>query len=167
MSLRYTWPFLLSILIACQSPEKSKTNKEVLADQLEEHLKTEVLDKWYPQSMDTVDGGFFSNFSYNFNLGEKQEKMIVTQARHVWTNSKASIKYPEIDYYKEGAKHGYEFLKNKMWDYEYGGFYWLVDKQGNQIGDPMKTAYGNAFGIFALAAGWGTAFGDLSSKAYL
>lgn len=138
------------LFFGCVPSEKNE--KAILADQMEKHLKTEVLDKWYPNSMDTIDGGFLSNFSNDFQPGEKQEKMIVTQSRHVWTNAKASLKYPEIDYYKEGAKHGYDFLRDKMWDSENGGFYWLVDKQGNQIGNPMKTAYGNAFGIFALAA---------------
>lgn len=139
-------------LISCQKQEKEIDEKEILASEMEKHLKEEVLDKWYPQSMDTLDGGFLSNFSFDFKPSEKQEKMIVTQSRHVWTNSKASEKYPEVDYYVKGAAHGFEFLKDKMWDSENGGFYWLVDKQGNQIGDPMKTAYGNAFGIYALAA---------------
>lgn len=145
--------FVLFIsLIACQNQKNEIDEKEILASEMEKHLKDEVLDKWYPQSMDTLDGGFLSNFSFDFKPSEKQEKMIVTQARHVWTNSKASEKYPKVDYYLKGAAHGFEFLKGKMWDSENGGFYWLVDKQGNQIGDPMKTAYGNAFGIYALAA---------------
>lgn len=146
-------------LISCEKNIEKDHSKENLADEMELHLKTEVLDKWYPQAMDTIDGGFLSNFTYDFQPGEKQEKMIVTQSRHVWTNAKASKKYPAIDYYKEGAAHGFDFLKNKMWDAENGGFYWLVDKQGNPIGNPMKTAYGNAFGIFALAAYY-DAFGD-------
>ncbi len=155
MSLRYSWLLLMPLFIACQADKKEENQKETLANQMEQHLKTEVLDKWYPMSMDTVDGGFLSNFSYDFKAGEKQEKMIVTQSRQVWTNSKAALKYPEIEYFKAGAKHGFEFLRDKMWDYENGGFYWLVDKQGNQIGDPMKTAYGNAFAIFGLAAYYG------------
>ncbi|MCE7055799.1 AGE family epimerase/isomerase [Algoriphagus sp. AGSA1] len=152
MSLRYSTALLLTLIVACSSPGKKDNPKEILANQMEEHLKTEVLDKWYPQAIDTIDGGFLSNFTYDFKPEEKQEKMIVTQSRHVWTNAKASLKYPEIDYYKQGAEHGFMFLRDKMWDYEHGGFHWLVDKQGNPIGDPMKTAYGNAFGIFALAA---------------
>ena len=162
MSLRYYSTLLLSVFIACHSPENEENPKEILADQMEAHLQTEVLDKWYPQALDTVDGGFLSNFTYDFKPAEKQEKMIVTQSRHVWTNSKASLKYPEIDYYKTGAKHGFEFLSDKMWDFENGGFHWLVDKQGNQIGNPMKTAYGNAFGIYALAAYY-DASGDASA----
>lgn len=144
--------FACLAFFSCAEKEEQVDAKIILADKMEHHLKTEVLDKWYPQSMDTVDGGFLSNFSYDFIPGEKQEKMIVTQSRHVWTNAKASEKYPDVEYFKEGAAHGFEFLRDKMWDWEYGGFYWLVDKQGQQIGNPMKTAYGNAFGIFALAA---------------
>jgi mannobiose 2-epimerase len=41
-----------------------------------------------------------------------------------------------------------------MWDKEYGGFYNLVDRQGSvkAPGKATKEAYGNAFGIYALAA---------------
>lgn len=160
----YFFIFLSSVvlLFSCQKKVSDQTPNEILAEQMEHHLKTEVLDKWYPNSMDTIDGGFLSNFSYNFIPAEKQEKMIVTQSRHVWTNAKASKKYPETPYFLEGAKHGFEFLRDQMWDQENGGFYWLVDKKGNQIGDPMKTAYGNAFGIFALAAYY-DASGDQSA----
>lgn len=169
MTYRYSTLLLLALFFACHSPEKNQ--KEILAGQMEKHLRSEVLDKWYPHAMDTMDGGFLSNFSYNFQPGEKQEKMIVTQSRHVWTNSKAALKYPEIGYFKTGAGHGFAFLRDKMWDRQNGGFYWLVDKQGNQIGDPMKTAYGNAFGIFALAAyydAWGDKSAlDLAKEAFL
>jgi cellobiose epimerase len=111
-----------------------------------------MLESWYPQAIDTVYGGFLSTFTYDFKPTGDQDKMIVTQARHTWTNAKASVRYPEVDHYKSSAQHGFEFLKNVMWDKEYGGFYWLVDRQGNVKGDSSKTAYGNAFGIYALAA---------------
>ena len=151
---------ILFILAGCRSSEKNE--KELLVDQMEQHLKNEVLDNWYPLAMDTVDGGFLSNFSYDFKPGEKQEKMIVTQSRHIWTNAKAAQKYPDVEHYKTGAKHGFEFLRDKMWDTKNGGFYQLVDKRGSQIGDPMKTAYGNAFAIFGLAAYYGES-GDESA----
>jgi mannobiose 2-epimerase len=59
--------------------------------------------------------------------------------------------YPDDAHFQKGAKHGFEFLKNVMWDKKYGGFYTLVDRQGH-VKDSAKTAYGNAFGIFALAS---------------
>lgn len=138
-------------LISCQE----KNPKPLLADQIEHHLRTEVLDKWYPMAMDTVDGGFLSSFTYDFKPLGDQEKMIVTQSRHVWTNAKAALRYPNQEHFARGAAHGFQFLKNKMWDAKNGGFFWLVDKQGNVKGDSTKTAYGNAFAIFGLAAYYG------------
>lgn len=146
---KYSLSFLI-LLSACNSARE--TNRTAIADAMELSLKTEVLNKWYPQALDTVDGGFISTFTYDFKPTGNQDKMIVTQARHTWTNAKLAERYPDVDYYKTGAKHGFEFLRDFMWDKSEGGFYWLVDKQGNVKGDSNKTAYGNAFGIYALAA---------------
>ena len=119
---------------------------------METTLQSELLEKWYPQAVDTAYGGFLSSFTYDFKPTGDQDKMIVSQARHVWTNSKASLRYPEVEHYTSSAKHGFEFLKNVMWDKTYGGFYWLMDRQGHVKGDSSKTAYGNSFCIYALAA---------------
>ncbi len=142
--------FMVAISVSCKSPEEAKRLE--LGAAMEKSLTTELLNKWYPQSVDTVYGGFLSTFTFDFKPTGDQDKMIVTQARHTWTNAKASLRYPEKKYYAESAKHGFEFLKDVMWDQKYGGFYWLVDRQGNVKGDSSKTAYGNAFGIYGLAA---------------
>lgn len=119
---------------------------------MENSLKNELLNKWYPQSMDTVWGGFFSTFTYDFSRTGPQNKMIVSQARHTWTNSKASQMYPGVAYYKTGARHGFRFLNDVMWDKKMGGFFTLVDRQGRIVNDESKTSYGNAFGIYAISA---------------
>ncbi len=141
---------LVAFLTACQKQTSKPTDK--LADLLDTHLRTEVLDKWYPPAVDSIDGGYLSSFTHDFKPTGNQDKMIVTQARHLWTHAKAAEKYPEVAHYETGALHGFEFLRDKMWDHTHGGFYGLVDKKGRVKGDSAKTAYGNAFGIFALAA---------------
>ena len=126
-----------------------------IADSMEHSLQTETLAKWYPQSRDTVYGGFLSDFSFDFKPTGNQDKFIVTQARHTWTNAKASLRYPEEAHYRESAAHGFRFLRDVMWDKTHGGFHTLLDQQGNVKGEAdsqIKTAYGNAFGIYALAA---------------
>jgi len=116
-------------------------------------MKNEILDKWYPLAVDTVYGGFLSSFTYDFKPSGDQDKMIVTQARHTWSNSKAAGLYPNEKQFLSNANHGFRFLKDVMWDKKSGGFYQLVDRQGNvKNGDSTKTAYGNSFAIFALAA---------------
>jgi mannose/cellobiose epimerase-like protein (N-acyl-D-glucosamine 2-epimerase family) len=49
------------------------------------------------------------------------------------------------------ARHGFNFLLNKMWDKQYGGFYNLVTKDGTPK-SIIKEAYGNAFAIYGLSA---------------
>jgi mannose/cellobiose epimerase-like protein (N-acyl-D-glucosamine 2-epimerase family) len=114
----------------------------------------ELLKPWYPKAIDTAYGGFLSSFSYDFKPVGNQDKMIVTQARHVWSNAKAAQLFPDVKYYAEGARQGYLFLKNVLWDKQYGGFYTYTDRQGNvkKSSFAPKEAYGNSFALYAMAA---------------
>jgi len=139
-------PFSLTIAYS-QSPAV----RTRIAKEMEYSLVNELLKPWYPRSIDSINGGFTSAYNFDFTEAKNQDKMIVTQSRHVWTNSKAAERYPQVSYYKSGARHGFLFLDDKMWDAVNGGFYSLTDRQGN-VKSQIKEAYGNAFGIYALAA---------------
>jgi mannobiose 2-epimerase len=142
--------------------------KARLASDIEKSIKTELLNKWYPGAVDKEAGGFFSTFSYDWKLTGPQDKMVVTQARHVWSNAKAAQLYPEVPYYLSSAKHGVAFLRDKMWDQAQGGFFTLVDRQGKVkeqgggYAGGAKNAYGNAFALYALSAYY-QASGDTSA----
>ncbi len=124
------------------------------AMEIEQSLEQELLQPWYPLAVDTEYGGFLSTFTYDFELGDPQHKMIISQARHIWTNSKAAQRYHDVVYYKTSAKLGFQFLRDKMWDEEFGGFHELVTREGEVIdhGRVKKTASGNAYAIYALSA---------------
>jgi mannobiose 2-epimerase len=142
-------------LISCSSKNtKEKTVEEEPSLQFEKAAKEQLLDKWYPLVIDSADGGYYSEVTNDFQLGEKHDKMIVTQARHIWTNAKAAELFPEEEPYLEYAEHGFKFLKEVMWDKEHGGFFNLVSKKGDPIlkKGEEKTSYGNAFAIYGLAA---------------
>lgn len=139
--------FVLTVLVGCRG------DKPTIENEIGNSLRKNLLDTWYPAAIDREYGGFLSSFTYDFKPTGDQQKMIVTQARHTWTNAQASLRYPDVKHFKEGARHGYEFLRDVMWDSTYGGFYWLVERDGTPVkDDSLKTAYGNAFGLFALAA---------------
>lgn len=147
------------ILLSCKTENTSHsssnetTNSNLLA-QLNKAAKEDLLDKWYPLVIDSVDGGYFSDVTHDFKLATTTEKMIVTQSRHIWTTATAALSYPDQkEMYLSYAHHGFEFLKNKMWDSIHGGFYSFVTKNGALISRPgqNKTAYGNSFGIYGLA----------------
>lgn len=134
--------------------------RQVIAEEIAGELNNKI-EVWYPQVIDEEYGGYLSNFSYNWEQQENQDKMIVTQTRHLWSLSKIGARYPDEQKFAEYAAHGFDFLREKMWDQTYGGFYEFVSRQGEAIANPQddgsitKTLYGNAFAVYGLAAYYG------------
>ena len=89
------------------------SERRQIAIAMEQSLQHDLLDIYYPRTMDTVYGGFLSTFTYDFKPTGSQEKMIVTQSRHTWTNSKAGLRYPEKLFYRTDATAGFHFLADR------------------------------------------------------
>lgn len=164
-SRTHWWCYVLSCafcLAGCTTPEPPPSRPyQSLAGEFEQATQ-DLLSTWYPRVLDSVHGGFLSDFNATWQPEGPQRKMIVTQARHIWTASKAAKRYPDNPMYLQVAKHGYEFLSSQMWDASSGGFYHLVSREGDVLtdgGNQYKTAYGNAFAIYGLAA-YADASGD-------
>lgn len=142
-------------VVACEPPGyEVDVEREAIAQEMETVLQDQMLSRWYPLLVDEEHGGFLSNFSYDWQPFDPQNKMIVTQGRHTWSTAKAALFYPDDESFLPISTHGFTFLRDVMWDKEYGGFYGTVDREGNVIPSPDagKSAYGNAFGIYGLAA---------------
>jgi mannobiose 2-epimerase len=155
---------------------ETKIEKNTIISELRKVLDDEF-KLWYPLSIDTSCGGFLSDINYKWQIEDKpaqttefirsgeQNKMIVTQARHVWSAANAAMFYQKDNMLRSIAAHGLAFLRDKMWDREFGGFYNLVTRSGEPIregGQVIKQAYGNAFAIYGLAAYYRTS-GDTSA----
>ncbi len=142
--------FLL-VILSFKHKETSPTSSEQLLPKIEASLD-ELVNVWYPKSIDTINGGFWSDFGYKWDKKGKQDKMLVSQARHIWTASELALYYKD-DTYEEIAAHGYRFLRDEMWDSENGGFHTLLGIDGDslEVLSTGKSAYGNAFAIYGLA----------------
>ena len=147
-----------AILIISGSNQSAPENDEIPTDisgEIESELKR-LVDIWYPRVIDEEYGGYLSRFSYNWRPKDPQDKMIVTQSRHLWTLSKLGECFSSDQPYREYAANGFDFLKNQMWDEQYGGFYQLVNREGEPISNSdeeiRKTLYGNAFALYGLSA---------------
>lgn len=128
------------------------TPKEMLAKvdaELEKGLKL-----WYPRSVDPR-GGYHSIFDQDWTLKPYETKGIVQQSRMVWTAAEVALRRPEHrEQMEKIAVHGYKFLRDSMWDKEYGGFYWEVKADGSPLSSDMsemKHAYGESFALYGLA----------------
>ncbi len=146
---------LIVLNFSCSQSERGTAPSISMADEIESVLRKDVTELWYPRTIDSVYGGFLSDFDFQWRLEGTQNKMIVSQARHVWTCSKLAELDPNGPYAGYAA-HGFQFLSQYMWDQEHGGFHSLVTREGELISDAQwagyKTAYGNTFGIYGLAA---------------
>jgi len=166
--------FLPMVLLIIQGYSPSTNTKDQkLIDEMRASLITEILNTWYPITLDTVYGGFLSDFTYDWHPKGAQNKMLVTQTRHVWTSSEAAM-FTNDDIYRKIADHGFRFIKDNMWDKTYGGFYMLRNREGKDIMESFgdeKRAYGNAFAIYALSAYYkisgDTAALNLAKKTFL
>jgi len=146
-----TLTFLI-LFNSCTKPQQSAD--EPLVPVFRSVLDSQMIHIWYPRVLDRTNGGFYSDFTYDWKKGEPQNKFIVTQARYIWAASFLYERYEQKKEYLEYADHGFRFLEDKMWDKEYGGFYDLTDSLGNVPDLPFardKRAYGNSFAIYALA----------------
>src|ERR1700754_1229149 len=107
--------FCLLIPVAASAQSGSAKERKQIARDMEKSMRTELLKPWYPKSVDSLYGGFLSTFTFDFKPTGAQEKMIVSQARQVWSNSRAAELYPSVKYYKKSAAHGFAFLKDVLW----------------------------------------------------
>src|SRR5690349_3860070 len=105
---------LFSFFSLAQTRKAVVTNPErlELATAIERSMQVELLDKWYPQAVDSQYGGFLSTFTYDFKPTGPQDKFIVTQARHTWSTAKAAKLFPEKTFYLQCSKNGFQFLRD-------------------------------------------------------
>ena len=149
-----TISILYLFLPSCSFPEKSNlTSDKELIESLGKSLQENILDTWYPRVIDREQGGYLSGFDYQWNPTGNQDKSLVYEARHLWATSFIYGHYEKIPDYKDYQKHGFDFLKDRLWDKEYGGFYYMINRQGQPIERMIaeKRIYGQAFAIYALS----------------
>jgi len=121
-----------------------------LRNEAENHLVNELLPFWTTRMVDEKNGGFITHFDrYGKDSGE-DEKSLIAQTRCLYTVSSAHRAGYGGGKYAGLAKHGFDFLIDKMWDREHGGFYWMMDRKGNVKID-RKIIYGHSFAIYSLS----------------
>src|SRR3954465_9448181 len=129
---------LTAIIISSFLFAQTKRDRLQIANEMEYSIQNDLLNKWYPQCIDSTYGGFISTYTYDFKPTGAQDKFIVTQARHTWTTAKASELYPNLSYFINCSKNGFLFLRDVMWDKTYGGFYNLVTRDGKDKSGPQS-----------------------------
>jgi len=128
----------------------NKNEIEQLRNEAFQHLTTELLPFWTTRMKDEKNGGYLTHFDKDGNDTGENEKSLIAQTRCLYTLSSAHRAGYGNGELANLAKHGVDFLLNKMWDKEFGGFYWMLDREGNVKID-QKIIYGHSFAIYSLS----------------
>jgi mannobiose 2-epimerase len=147
--------FVLSCI--AQAQESSKLGRAELLDMratLERVLNENIVPFWYPQVIDKENGGYRLNHDVNGKYQGESTKGIVTQARTVWFFSRLYNSPYGKEEHLVAARHGYVFLRDRMWDREHGGFFAMVSSDGKVGAGDYKHLYGEGFGLYALVEYW-------------
>ena len=142
----------------------NKNDLAILKTEAENHLVNELLPFWTNRMIDKTNGGFITHFDKDGKDTGEDEKSLIAQTRCLYTISSAHRAGYGDGKYAEMAKHGADFLIGKMWDREFGGFYWMMDRKGNVKID-QKIIYGHSFAIYSLSE-YSLATGDQRGVEY-
>jgi mannose 2-epimerase len=127
-----------------------KSEVAELRKEAENHLLNELLPFWVTRMKDDVNGGYLTHFDRDGNDSGEDEKSLIAQTRCLYTVASAHRAGYGNGTYADLARHGADFLIEKMWDREHGGFYWMMDRKGNVKID-RKIIYGQSFAIYSLS----------------
>ncbi len=133
-------------------PMPRAATADAIVREIDNALASE-LSLFYPRAVDDA-GGFNSTFKEDWTPVPRSVRQLVFQSRMTWTAAEA-IRQRRVstEEFSKYVRHGVEFLRDRMWDREMGGFFRAVDPTGNiepSFGDE-KHVYGMAFAIYALA----------------
>jgi mannose/cellobiose epimerase-like protein (N-acyl-D-glucosamine 2-epimerase family) len=135
----------------------SKSAYQYFAAETEKMLNADVLDVWYPRSIDNVHGGFNADFARDWSPLPGHSKFSVFQGRMTWVAAQVALRRPALrGQYLPYVRHGADYLANVMWDKQDGGFFWGLAADGSisPVFTDHKHLYGISFCIYGLAAAY-------------
>ncbi len=142
---------VFSVVLSCnRSPgTDDRINMPSYIPRLEKILVENILSFWLSRCVDERNGGYWINYDRS-GVKRPGTKLVLTQARMLWLFSRSARSGYRREACLGAARHGYNFLRQKMWDAENGGFYWETDSTGRVL-KSKKHLYGQAFALYALS----------------
>lgn len=137
--------------------EANKASYLKLADETDAMLRRDILDIWFPRTIDNENGGFYSEFDREWQPTKSLGKFSVFQGRMTWISAQIVMHRPDLkEKYLPYVIHGVDYLNDVLWDKQYGGFYWGLDDKGqaNAFYTDGKHLYGISFGLYGAAAAY-------------
>jgi mannobiose 2-epimerase len=110
---------------------------------------TQIIPFWQEHVLDTVKGAYFLNLSREGKPLPPFDKHPAMIGRQIYGFTCAYLLSGD-EVYLESARHGVEYLLEHAWDKKYGGWYDLLDENGNPK-DSLKTVPNELYTNVGLA----------------
>jgi len=120
-----------------------------LKQEMSKLLQDNILSFWLNNMVDTVNGGFYGQFTGSNQRVDDAPKGAILNARILWTFS-AAYRILKKNEYLQAATRAKNYIINHFLDQEYGGVYWCVDAEGRPQ-NTKKQIYAIAFVIYGLS----------------
>jgi len=127
----------------------SSAERERIAAEMLDFLRRHVINTWFPRCVDREAGGFFCDFDRRWKPCGPQQRMLEFQARQTRVAARLALAFPNESQWAEIALHGLRYLRHKMWDRQYGGWYWMVGRDGIAMQHYSKHAHSTAYAVQA------------------
>jgi len=127
--------FVCLLVICSGRPAVAQINGEAAPDWpvvFRDTLQHTVLQFWIDHSRDKQFGGLLGQLDRKGMPTGSGNKSVVLISRSLWSFSEAYRRYPDPAY-KEMAAECLKFLRDKMWDKQRGGYYFMVSREGNIV----------------------------------
>jgi mannobiose 2-epimerase len=112
-------------------------------------LTRNVIQAWFPRSIDRADGGFLSSFDHRWRPYGAQERLLEFQARQTRTAARLGVALPADETWPAVTRHGVRYLDQVMRDKVDGGWFALTTRGGQPLLGGTKHAHGTAYLISA------------------
>jgi len=124
-------------------------DRSAWARRIEAELRGNILPFWMAHTVDRENGGFHGALTNDLRVQDDVERSAILCARILWTYAAAYRRYGD-DAHLQMARHAYNYLTGPLWDRQYGGVYWSVDRNGQPV-SARKHNYAQAFAIYGLS----------------
>ncbi len=120
-----------------------------LAARTRQYFENTLLPFWLDNARDPDGPGFLHHFDAHGQRTGRTDKSLLGQLRLVF-----SLSYADRYGYGDGraaelASAGARFVRERCWDDEHGGWFWVLDREGAPL-DTHKIGYGHAFAMYAF-----------------
>lgn len=131
---------------------------------IQESLRRDVIDVWFPRCVDRLRGGYNCDFDRRWRHRGPQYRLLEFQARQMRTAARLALAFPEEGRFADFALHGLRYLRDMMWDHRHGGWYALMAADGTPLAGGTKHAHGTAYAAQGCAVVF-QATGNLEARA--